>query len=133
MESRITRSEFEIIINIFMDHIGEVVQYIARDRAAHCEFPEDVRRQMSLIGTWDEEDLKYKIWKAVDAIELFVDTSFNGNEYWKVEEALNILWSNKEESTWLHAFDIKSMISSMVLNLFYMNKNKMKVMESLKN
>lgn len=133
MESRITRSEFEIIINIFMDHIGEVVQYIARDRAAHCEYPYDLPRQLNIISAWHEEDLKFKIWKAVDAIELFVDTSFNGNEYWKVEEALNILWDDKTESSWLHSFDIRGMISYMTMNIFYMNRNKMKVMESLKN
>lgn len=133
MESRITRSEFEIIINIFMDHIGEVAQYIARDRAAHCESVVDLPRQINTISRWLEDDLKFKIWKAVDAIELFVDTSFNGNEYWKVEEALNILWDDKTETSMLHSFDIRAMISSMTINMFYMNRNKMKVMELLKN
>lgn len=127
MNSKITRSEFEIIINIFMDHIGEVVQYIAK----HCEYPYDLPRQMSIITGWSERDLKFKIWKAVDAVELFVDTSFNGNEYWKVEEALNILWNDKTETSMLHSFDIRSMISSMTLNMFYIEKNKRKVMESL--
>lgn len=133
MNSKITRSEFEIIISIFMDHIGEVVQYIAKDRAAHCDSVVDLPRQLNTISRWLEEDLKFKIWKAVDAIELFVDTSFNGNEYWKVEEALNILWDDKTETSMLHSFDIRAMISSMTINMFYMNRNKMKVMESLKN
>lgn len=133
MNTRITSSEFEIITNIFMDHIGEVVQYIAIDRAAHCEYPYDLTREMTIISGWNEQDLKFNIWNAVDAIELFVDTSFNGNEYWKVEEALNILWNDKSESSMLHSFDIHAMISSMTINMFYMNRNKMKVMESLKN
>lgn len=131
MNARITRSEFEIITNIFMDYIGEVVQYIARDRAAHCEYPYDLSRQMTIISGWNEQDLKFKIWEAVDAIDLFVDTSFNGNEYWKAEEALNILWNDSTESSMLHSFDIRAMISSMTLNLYYIEKNKRKVMESL--
>lgn len=133
MNNRITRSEFEIIINIFMDNIGEVVQYIAKDRAKHCVYPYDLPRQMSIINAWSERDLKFKIWNAVDAIELFVDTSFNGNEYWKVEEALNILWDDKIETSMLHSFDIRAMISSMTLNMFYIQKNKRNVMESLEN
>lgn len=129
MSTRIDKGDFEMIVRVFTEHIGEVMQYIAEDRVRCCDFYEDLTRQVTKISSWKEEELKDRIWKACDSLEIFIPY-INRNDYWKCEEALDMLWADNSESSMLHSFDFRAIISSMTIVMFNINRNKKKIIES---
>lgn len=116
---------------VFADHFGEVMQYISDDFVNYVEFSEDLARVQMRIANLDESELKFKIWRACDSLEIFL-LYFKANEYWRVEEALEQLWSDKDASGWLHSFDLRAVISSLVTNLWLIQKNVKKKAEKMK-
>lgn len=131
MSNRITKSEFELAVLVLQKNLGQVVQWIAEDAIKNCKSREELPQQLVKISMWKEEDLKFKIWRACDSLEIFLP-HLQPNEYWKAEEALDILWTDKSKtnvgfSGFLHGYDIRSMISTMATSLWYIQENIKKV------
>lgn len=131
MSRTIDKRDFELASQVFSEHFGEVMQYIADDFMRHIEFNEDLARVQMRIANLNESELKFKIWRTCDCLEIFLPY-FKANDYWRVEEALDKLWSDKDASGWLHSFDLRAVISSLVTNFWLINKNVKKKAEKMK-
>lgn len=131
MVRTIEKRDFELTTQIFSEHFGEVMQYIADDFVRHIDFDEDIQKEQSRISTMKEYDLKFKICGAYDSIEIFLPY-YKANEYWRAEEVLDRLWSDKDASGCLHSFDLRAIISSLVTDLWLIQRNVKKKSEKMK-
>lgn len=131
MNRTIEKRDFELVTQVFTEHFGEVMQYISDNFMRHIEFDEDLARVQMRIANLDESDLKFQFWKACDSLEIFLPY-FKANEYWRVEEALDKLWSDEDASGLLHSFDLRAVISSLVTNLWLIQRNVKKKTENMK-